>query len=526
MKKFKSAMIAALSGVMLFSSCSFFATGVQAKSSSHASETGNDELISYPRDAYEFNANEILNVYALNSVENELNDNGNIFFYVKHTLDVTNKNAVPMRAYKADGTLVHSSPEVDFWSDGYMNAVDASNVLCLQGHVNGIADLPEKSWPDSAEDVQWTLAKALNLNKEDVTVETETIYQKIAGVEGAESEQSTTISSATGVTTENEAALLRFTTLDRKVYIAKYKETHNDKTDEQLAAIFENAKALPTQETVRVKATTKDGVVYRLAIGNDNKFYLIGPDKEQTESEFKTTLDYASEEKGKMDGDTYLPPYYANEEKNAKKDLDATAFIRSVTREAIVETNGVALTADGKANSEGWYYPETADKSVIAKVYPFEKYDNTEFNGAVKETVKLVGAEGGEDTQKPSIRWTFRLINKDTKENADGSVTVTLTYNLPVDKDSIPEGWSPVYDKDGKTIHSITKTIKKGEDYDKDVTVKRNGEIDEKVTTHVKQVWEKLSPTLPQTGAFSVVLVVLVAGIAGFAITRFRKFRK
>lgn len=521
MKKFKSAMIAALSGVMLFSSCSFLASGVQAKTASTASETNNPELISYPRDAYEFSAVEMLNVYALNSSSDY---NVNTDYYVKHRLDVTGKNAVPLRSYNDDGTELNSSADVDKWSDGRINAVDASNILALEGHVNGIADLPERFWPEVANDIQWSLAKALNLNKADITVEAEAIYQKIEGVTDAE--KKTVISSTTGVTSANNAALLEYTTLDRSVYITKYKETHPDKTDEEIAEIFENSKALPTQETVRATATTKDGVVYRMALGTDNKFYLVGPDKEQTESEFKTTLDYASEEKGKMDGDTYLPPYYANEEKNAKKDLDATAFIRSVTREAIVETNGVALTADGKANSEGWYYPETADKSVIAKVYPFEKYDNTEFNGAVKETVKLVGAEGGEDTQKPSIRWTFRLINKDTKENADGSVTVTLTYNLPVDKDSIPEGWSPVYDKDGKTIHSITKTIKKGEDYDKDVTVKRNGEIDEKVTTHVKQVWEKLSPTLPQTGAFSVVLVVLVAGIAGFAITRFRKFRK
>lgn len=520
MKKFKSAMIAALSGVMLFSSCTFLASGVQAKTPSTASETDNPELLSYPRDAYEFSAGEMLNVYALNQSSNY---NVDTEYFVKHRLDITGENAIQVRAYTNEGNLTYSSASSDYWSDGRINAVDASNILVLEAHVNGIAELPERTWPDSAKDLQWTLAKALNLNKEDVTVETETIYQKIAGF--TDEEKKTVISSATGVTAANNATLLEFTTLDRNVYIAKYKERNSDKTDEQIAEIFENAKALPTQETVRAKVTTKDGVVYRLALANDNKFYLVGPKEEQEEptKEFKTTLDYSSKEQGKMDGSTYLPPYYANEEKNAKKDLDATAIIKSTTTEEIVKVNGVELTADGKANSEGWFYKDVTDKTVIAKVYKFDDYDNTKFNGAVSETVKLTGAQGGEDTQKPSIRWTFRLIDKSEKENADGSITVTLTYNLPVDPDSIPDDWSPVYDEDGKTIHAITKTIKKGEDYNKDVTVKRNGDIDEKVTTNVKKTWEKLSPVLPQTGAFTAALVVIVAGVAVFAITRYRK---
>ena len=108
----------------------------------------------------------------------------------------------------------------------------------------------------------------------------------------------------------------------------------------------------------------------------------------------------------------------------------------------------------------------------------------------VKETVKLTGAEGGEDTQEPSIKWTFRRVLVEEKENEDESVTVTITYNLPVDEDSIPDDWSPVYDEDGKTIHKIQKTIKKGEDYEKDVTVKQNG-TDSTVTTPVKKVWPK-----------------------------------
>lgn len=520
MKNFKSVMIAALSGVMLFSSCSFLATEVKALETTSETNTDNPYIVSYPRDKFEFSAQEMLHVYALNSSENYGSD-----FNVRYRMDVTGKDVVALRTFNDNGEL-SANAEIDKWSDGKVDAVDASNILALGAHINGIGELPEYLWPTPSNDIQWSLARALNIAKDDVTVQSEAIYQRIEGLEGAEQELNTLISSTTGPTAANDAAVMNYTSLDRRLYIKIYKARHpGEKEDEELAEEFEGKKALPSQMTVRVTATTKSGDVYKMVLGTDNKFYLLNT-KEPEDKTFKTTLDYSSKEKGKMDGDTYLPPYYANEEKDAKKDLDVTAIIRSKTTETIVKTNEVALTEDGKANSQGWYYPDTADKTVIAKVYPFDKYDNTEFNGAVQETVKLTGADGGEDTQKPSIRWTFRLINKDTKENPDGSITITLTYNLPVDPDSIPSDWEPVYDKDGKTIHAITKTIKKGEDYDKDVTVKRNGPIDEKVTTNVKKNWDKLSPVLPQTGAFSVILVVLVAGIIVFAITRIRKIHK
>lgn len=516
MKKFKSVMIAALSGVMLFSSCAFFASEVKAADATTTSSTDNPYLVSYPRDAFEFSAQEMLHVYSLNSTSDST-------YYLRHRMDLTGKEAIPVRSYEEDGTLTNTSADIDKWSDGKIDAVDASNILALGSHVNGIDQLPEVFWPEPVTDIEWSLAKALNLSREDVTLESQVIYQKIAGLEGAENELNIKISSTTGPTAQTDAAVLNYTTLDRKLFIQKYKTLHNDKTDEEIAEKFAADKARPTQMTVKVSVKTKAGDEYRMVVGNDNKFYLLSTKAQEEESKFKTTLEYSSEVQGKMDGDTYLPPYYANEEKNAKKDLDATAIIKSTTKEEIVKTNGVDLTADGKANSEGWFYKDVKDKTVIAKVYPFDDYDNTKFNGAVTETVKLTGAQGGEDTQKPSIRWTFRLINRDDKENADGSLTVTLTYNLPVDPDSIPEGWSPIYDEDGKTIHKITITIKKGENYDKDVTVNRNGDKDDKVTTHVKKTWEKLSPSLPQTGAFSAVLVVIVAGAAVFAVTRFRK---
>lgn len=293
-------------------------------------------------------------------------------------------------------------------------------------------------------------------------------------------------------------------------------------------------------ESTAVATTKTQKITYKFEIGKDAEWYWVPVKTENltpddTNKEFKTELDYIAvsegkEVEGKVENGTFLPPYYDNEDKDAHKDADAIAIITSKTKEEIVATNGVALTdknTKDNPNSEGWYYPDVEDKTVIAKVYLFDDYDNTTDNGAVKETVKLTGKDGGQDSQTPSIRWTLRRINYQEKENPDGSVTVTITYNLPIDPDSIPEGWSPVYDADGKTVHKIRKTIKQGEDYDKDVTVKRNGPIDEKVTTPVKKIWDKkVSPVPhPQTGEKSVMAIVALVsiGVAGIAFVALKK---
>ncbi len=237
---------------------------------------------------------------------------------------------------------------------------------------------------------------------------------------------------------------------------------------------------------------------------------------------FNTLMEYVSNSKTTPDdGKTFLPQYHDNDVD--KKDLDVTVRIKSRTDEDIVSTNGVELTSDGKPNSEGWYYPDTNDKKVIAKDYPFDKYDNTKDNGKVKETVKLVGAEGGEDTQTPSIEWTFRRKSVKEKTNANGSVTVTITFNLPIDTSKIPDGWSPVYDEDGVTCHKIEKTIKKGEDYDADVPVKQNG-TDATVITHVTKKWQPA--IIPQTGETLAIVVVSIIILLGIAGVSYRKFKK
>ena len=271
------------------------------------------------------------------------------------------------------------------------------------------------------------------------------------------------------------------------------------------------------------------GSVYQLGLAYDELWYLVRT-TDPTPAKFKTTLEYTSTPEGKMNDakDTYLPPYYENEDKDAKKDVDATAIIKSTTKEEIVATNGVELTdknVKGNPNSEGWYYPDLNDKTVIAKVYPFDKYNNPTDNGAVKEDVRLTGKDGGKDVQTPSVAWTLRRINYEEKTNDDKSVTVTITYNLPIDEKSIPEGWKAIKDSDGG-IRKITRTFKPGEDYDKDVTVEQNGPSKATVTTPVKVRWNIATKIIPQTGESWTIVIAGAAALLGIAVISYRKFRK
>ena len=280
---------------------------------------------------------------------------------------------------------------------------------------------------------------------------------------------------------------------------------------------------------IEATATLPNGTDYCLVIGNNDEWKMnwllakknlfIGT---EPEAEFSTTLDYeaiankeviktATSEKE----NPFLPPYFDDD--NNKKDADAKAYIRSATDEGIASTNGVAVNPDGTPNSQGWYYPDTTNTKVIAKDYPFDSYDNTTYNGMVTEKVAIVGTEGGTSEEVPNIKWTFRRKIKETTTGTDGSTTVTITYNLPVDESSIPDGWKPIYDEDGKTIHKITRTFKPSETYDKDVTVKQNG-TDATNTTHVTVAPKVLSKT-----GESIVAILAIAVLAVFATRMYFK---
>ena len=128
----------------------------------------------------------------------------------------------------------------------------------------------------------------------------------------------------------------------------------------------------------------------------------------------------------------------------------------------------------------------------------------------------------GESEEVPSIEWTFRYIKEEKTTNPDNSTTIVETTNLPIDPDGIPEGWEPIYDPDGKTIHKITITIPVNKGYDKDVPVKqlRDDGKDVYATTHVTIEPKKLSKT-----GESFILTAIAIGFAVFMITRFRRFK-
>ena len=471
-----------------------------------------------PKDYTEFNCSHLEDFVV------ELNSGKNV--HLKHTYDISKGNIIPVKVYD-----VENSKFVDngWWSDGRFIYSDATNMKCFSQvsltSSNTWYENASKFWYDNAKDIIYVLADELNISEDDITVVSKITTPKIEGY--IEEETSYEINSITQINDEVREKIEATAELNREVE-RKIKDKNQTIDDVEFTA---------EQQIITVTATTKQGAEYKLVIGNDNNFYLLNTkeapvekpeEKPEEKPVFDTTLEYSSTEKGKMDGDTYLPPYYENEDSNAKKDLDVIVTIKSTTKEGIKSTNGVDLnTEKSEPNSEGWYYLDVKDTTVIAKTYPFDKYDNTTDNGMVNETVKLVGMEGGEDTQKPSIKWTFRRINKEEKEDNDGNITVTITYNLPLDKEKIPEGWSPVYDEDGKTIHKITKTIKKGEDYDKDVIVKQEG-TDATVTTPVKKVWEKtenLPDKIIQAGATSFIIVISIIGTTVFAISRYRKIK-
>lgn len=447
---------------------------------------------------YEFNSEELLAVYADNSAEDPC--------VLRYRMDVTGKEAV----------LVTNN-----WGDGLIDGRDSTNILEIsqgiqeRANTNAVIDARNVIFSTALDEVISSLAEEKNISKNDISATVKVKLPKINGYN--ETEDSYTISSDTRITQEILDKINAFEAVNQQII--------ND-----VLSGGERDLRYINQLLVSVTLNTASGEEWKLVVATDDNFYLVKTEEIPALGEFDTTLEYdvtVEDVKGKMDGNTFLPPYFDND--NNKKDSDAIAIIKSKTKEEIKSTNGVDLRNDEKPNSEGWYYPEVEDKTVIAKEYKFDEYDNTTYNGIVKETVKLTGSEGGEDTQAPSIKWTFRRKIKTEKENADGSVTVTIIYNLPVDPESIPDGWSPVYDSDGKTIHAIEKTIKKGEDYDKDVIVKQNG-TDATVTTPVSKKWPKEKSQAdnlgPQAGTFTIVLAIVILGAIVFAITRYRKLNK
>ena len=105
-----------------------------------------------------------------------------------------------------------------------------------------------------------------------------------------------------------------------------------------------------------------------LVLGQDAKCYLV---KDEVfiigKADFDTTLDYNAkiDEKevgGTIENGVYKPNYDKN---NIKRDADVTAIIKSTNGDNIATVNGKTLDSTGKANEDGWYYPEFQIQIII-----------------------------------------------------------------------------------------------------------------------------------------------------------------
>ena len=478
------AMIIAMLGGSFSALCNI------SKADEYEELLGND-VYAYATNEYEFSASEIISIYSSNSTGH------NVKYRYAH--DVSKGVLIP---------VYHDTINDNYGTtlqDGIIDASDASAMISYgAGTVREDEPIAQASgiWENNIVDISNSIAKYYSEQRKTVDptsikVVVDVIVPKNEELGISENQYSYSIDTENGYTEE------------------AYQKAKSLRSNFRACEIDDRV------QFIKITATTPDGRVFKTVVGTDNNIYLLEPASiEEKKDTFDTTMSYTALDKTtEDDGNTFLAPYTDND--NPKKDSDVTVKIKSTTGDDIVSVVNGETSAElsKEANSLGWYYPNEEDKTVIAKVYQFDTYDNTTYNGKVSETVKLISEDGQEDTQKPSIEWTFRRKTKEETTNNDGSITVVITYNLPVDKDSIPSGWSAIYDQDGETIHKITKTIKKGENYKQDVTVKQFGG-DKKVTTTVEKVW-----AIPQTGEAWIVASVAIIALVVFMFTRRRKIK-
>lgn len=278
-------------------------------------------------------------------------------------------------------------------------------------------------------------------------------------------------------------------------------------------------------DKVNFRVVDGDNNTWVLVLGQDQNCYLVN--NKVFNDEFDTTLEYIAkiDEKevgGTVENEVYKPNY---DKDNIKRDADVTAIIKSTNGDNIATVNGKALDSTGKTNEDGWYYPNVNDKTTIAKLYPFSKYDNSTDNGMVTEKVELENEEGLKSNQTVSIKWPFRIIDKtyDPKDITQDTktVTVTITTNLPMDPSKIPGGWTIVPDTDN---HKITKTYNRGDNVNEDVTVYQN-KTGDTANTDVTINWSGNKPSvLPQTGE-SIKVLALIVLCLGIAIVFVKKVK-
>lgn len=474
---------------------------------------------------YVFNYRELMDIYAKNST-------GNNIKYL-YPYDVTKQMVEDKTAVKLTGCG---------FDDGVVDASDVSSLL-LAKCIYDDSDMV------SVQQVLSNLETTLGYKKDAIELRL-TAYKP---------EDNKSIICSNKTTKEED--LVKIMEDSKEDFVKEILEGNPDVTAEQAKTAVDSLSfdtlcvEYFSRRLSRLDAIMPDGAEYTLVIAGENyeynNWFMVRtkeapkeepPVQEEPKKEFKTDLSYIAIVDGNnVDGTLKDGTYYPNYDRTkVEKDANVTAKITSTTKTDIVKINGVDLNPDGTKNSLGWYYADKSDKTVIVKDYPFDKVDNTTDNGIVIEKdLELTSIDGLKDKETVSIEWPFRIIDlTQTPEKIDDKTektTVTITTNLPMEEEKLPDGWKFTDDEEGKTQHRIYKEFyKKDGNKEEDVVVIANNR-DDKDNTQVKVVWPKEQPKeepkeelpekIPQTGK-NFGLVIAIISLAGVSAITYRKFRK
>lgn len=538
MKNMKK-MVSLITAIIIMASCfvMLFTNEVQAA----AVYSPSNKIKAPTSSPYEFSAQEYMELSAIRA-QSTTNDT-----VLPYRLDLTGKDAILIHQYDENYQVMTSN----HFGDGRINDIEASTVLCFEFGVNNADNTTSNSqarsaiWYSHVKHLACSIAAAEDgIDRNDVVLKVTVTTPQIVIDDLTIERKQYEINTATGITDEVMEGIEQ-ARLDNISVFEKLNGTPYDPEGESFA---------PQQIVTVTATTTKNNATYRMAIATDDNWYMIKEDDSEDDLEFETELTYSAKvgtvDVGyTMDNGTCLPKYDKN---NAKKDADVTAIISSKNDLPILTVDGEAVGADiNHANADGWYYTTADSKKEIAKLYKFADYDNLEDNGTVvydatKSTnnyrgkVKVVLGtvvaqdEELESTEYVSIQWPFRIIEdvQDPKEITEDTtkVTRTVTTNLPIDKTKLPDGWAFTDTELGKSQHQVYKvyTREKGDITETPEFTKNGG--NDTVTIDVKVTWPDYSgkkpSTLPQTGAFTAVIVVIMIGFTGFAVNRYRKISK
>lgn len=480
---------------------------------------------------YLFNASDGLRWYTLvaagEETENDFKSENYPFIPTTITEEmISSKKAIPLYTYDESGNRI----EANELNDNRIMPTDSTRILVSK---NG----KSYDWFFMAKNI----ASVLGVDENTIELQY-VVNMPAAGTVAAQ--QSVVIKQkggtiTKGITAEEKA---RIDAYNKAIFLSNaYKDVATEYAGTEEMWNDTDSEIVREYTFLSAKAILEDGREYSLVIGANDKYvsnWVAVETKGKPEIKFDTELSYTAEISdihkkvtGEIVNGTFVVGY---DKENPEKDADVTATIKSITNLDILTVNGVALTNDGKPNSIGWYYADVNNKKEISKVYPFETYNNLKDNGMVTEKVTLGTVDGLTSEQTVSIKWPFRItkVVYDPIEITDetNKVTVTVTTNLPMDKDKLPEGWAFTTDAEGKSQHKIYKVYtRENGDVNKEIVVKENGRPDTD-STNVKITWpkkESLPDKIPQTGTGYFVLLI-IAGVSVVAIVSYRliKFNK